>query len=150
MADKDKVIGKALYLELYSGEQRYQMLVTPDGVSSSGKNVPAVLYRRQISRTAPRRAWKTTSFPSLTLNEFGAYNLMNRDLAIESATSRVTFINNLVDRLAGNSYRVYKTPLIVEVSQADLDEVRASKTPYKILGRITRVRRALGFQDLLA
>jgi hypothetical protein len=150
MAEKDKVVGKALYLELHSGEQRYQMLVTPDGVSSAGKNVPAVLYRRQVSRTAPRRAWKTTSFPSLSLNEFGAYTLLTKELALESATSRVTYISNIVERLNSYNYRIYKTPIFVEVSQADLDDVRAAKTPYKILGRITRVRRALGFQDLLA
>jgi hypothetical protein len=150
MAEKDKVVGKALYLELHSGEQRYQMLVTPDGVSSAGKNVPAVLYRRQVSRTAPRRAWKTTSFPTLTLNEFGTYALLSKELALESATSRVAYIGNIVERLNSYNYRIYKTPIFVEVSQADLDDVRAAKTPYKVLGRITRVRRALGFQDLLA
>ena len=39
MSDKDKVIGKALYLELRSSNQTYQILITPDGASTNGKNV---------------------------------------------------------------------------------------------------------------
>ncbi len=42
-------------------------------------------------------------------------------------------------------------PIIVEVASEDLDGIRLGKTPYKVLGRITRVRKALGFsQELFA
>ena len=46
-------------------------------------------------------------------------------------------------------YKLYKQPIVVEVSQADVADIRSSKTPYKVLGRITRARKALGFGEKL-
>jgi hypothetical protein len=59
-------------------------------------------------------------------------------------------VESIFKQLSSYGYKVYKQPLVVEVSQADLEEIRYSKTPYKILGRITRVRKTLGFGELIA
>jgi hypothetical protein len=150
MADKDKVVGKALYLELRTPtEQTYQMLLTPDGVSSNGRAVPATMYRRQISKLKPRRAWKTYSLPSLPLNSFGTYDAQSRDDAAQVATQRLNYIATTLTQLESYTYRLYKSPIVVEVAQEDLESIRLSKTPYKILGRITRVRRTLGFGEYI-
>jgi hypothetical protein len=37
MSDKDKVIGKSLYIEMRSSGQTYQVLITPDGVGENGR-----------------------------------------------------------------------------------------------------------------
>jgi len=151
MADKDKVIGKALYLEFRSGSNTYQTIVTPDGMSSEGRQVPSTMYRRQISRMKPRRAWKAYALPNLTLSEFGTFKKLDASEAITGAMTRAQYIESILTRLDGASYRLYKSPIVVEVSQADIDEIRHQKTPYKILGRITRLRRQLGFgEDLFA
>jgi hypothetical protein len=150
MADKDKVIGKALYVEFRTPtNQTYQMLLTPDGVSSNGRAVPATLYRRQISKLKPRRAWKTYSLPSLPLNSFGAYDAQSRDDAAQAATQRMNYMATTLTQLESYTYRLYKSPIVVEVAQEDLESIRLSKTPYKILGRITRVRRTLGFGEFI-
>jgi hypothetical protein len=149
MADKDKVVGKALYLELRSGISTYQVLLTPDGISSNGRAVPATLYRRQISKLKPRRAWKTYSLPTLSLNAFGTYEAADKDNALQSADSRVGYMASTFSQLKSYGYTLYKQPLFIEVSQEDLESIRLSKTPYKILGRITRVRRTLGFGELI-
>lgn len=149
MAEKTKVVGKALYLELRNGTQTYQMLLTPDGVSSTGRAVPSTLYRRQISKSKPRRAWKTYSLPALPLNSFGIYETQSLDDAIQSANDRITYISTTINQLNSYSYKLYKSPILVEVAQEDLESIRLSKTPYKILGRITRVRRTLGFGELI-
>lgn len=149
MSEKDKVVGKALYTELRQGGQTYQILITPDGVSSSGKNVPAVMYRRQISRLQPRKGWKHSGLPALSLDEFGVFNKKSKDDAASIATSRLEFIASTFSQLSSYHYKVYKQPIFVEVSMEDLDGIRAGKTPYKVLGRITRVRRALGFGEEL-
>jgi hypothetical protein len=149
MADKDKVVGKALYLELRTGLQTYQMLLTPDGISSNGRAVPATMYRRQISSAKPRRAWKTYSLPSLSLNAFGTYETVEKDNALQSADSRVGYMASTFSQLKSYGYTLYKQPLLIEVSQEDLESIRLSKTPYKILGRITRVRRTLGFGEFI-
>lgn len=151
MADKDKVIGKALYLEFRSGAHTYQTIITPDGVSSEGRQVPSTMYRRQISRMKPRRAWKAYALPNLPQDAIGGFKKLEVADAVDQAKSRANFLENIVTRLDGAAYRLYKSPIVVEVSQADLDEVRHHKTPYKILGRITRLRRQLGFgEDLFA
>jgi len=150
MAEKDKVIGKALYLEFHSTGQTYQMLITPDGVSSNGRAVPATVYRRQISKLKPRRAWKTYSLPALPLNSFGAYETQSKDDATQAADTRANYIATTLTQLNSYSYKLYKSPILVEVAQEDLESIRLSKTPYKILGRITRVRRTLGFGEYIA
>lgn len=149
MAEKNKVVGKALYVEFRNGTQTYQMLITPDGVSSSGRAVPTTVYRRQISKSKPRRAWKTYSLPTLPLNAFGAYETQSLDDAKQSADSRLGYIATTLTQLSSYSYKLYKSPILVEVAQEDLESIRLSKTPYKILGRITRVRRTLGFGELI-
>ena len=149
MADKDKVVGKALYLEFRTGLQTYQMLVTPDGISSNGRPVPSTTYRRQISSAKPRRAWKTYSLPTLALNAFGTYETADKDNALQSADSRVGYMATTFTQLKSYGYALYKQPLLIEVSQEDLESIRLSKTPYKILGRITRVRRTLGFGEFI-
>ena len=99
----------------------------------------------------PRRAWKAYALPNLPLSEFGTFKKLDASEAITGAMTRAQYIENILTRLDGASYRLYKSPIVVEVSQADIDEIRHQKTPYKILGRITRLRRQLGFgEDLFA
>ncbi len=147
--EAEKVVGKALYMEFRNGSQTYQALVTPDTIASNGRAVPAVLYRRQISSSAPRKAWKTTSFPTLNLDAFGKYEARETEAAAASASARMVYVENLFTRIQSYGYFLYKAPIVVEVSQEDVEAIRLSKTPYKILGRITRVRRTLGFGEAL-
>ena len=149
MADKDKVVGKALYMEFRSSNQTYQMIITPDGLTLEGRNIPATVYRRQISSSRPRRAWKTLAFPKLPQDPSGVFNMLNVDAAKEQATSRAGYLESNIQRLHANGFTLFMKPIIVEVSQADLDDIRYAKTPYKILGRITRARKVLGFGERL-
>ena len=137
MAEKDKVIGKALYAEFRSGPQTYQLMITPDGITSGGKYAPAMVYRRQVS----------ASRPSLNVNEFGAFTTMPKDQAIETAKNRLEYTVTTINQMVSYKYQIYKLPIVVEVASEDLDGIRLGKTPYKVLGRITRVRKALGFSD---
>lgn len=149
MSEKDKVIGKAMYTELRQGSQTYQILVTPDGVSMSGKNVPSVIYRRQISAAKPRKGWKHSGLPALSIDEFGVFTKKSKDEALRIAESRLELVQSTFTQLSSYHYKVYKQPIFVEVSMEDLEGIRTGKTPYKVLGRITRVRRALGFGEEL-
>lgn len=149
MSEKDKVIGKAMYTEFRQGTQTYQVLITPDGVSMSGKNVPAVIYRRQISAAKPRKGWKHSGMPALSIDEFGVFTKKSKDDALRIAESRLELVQSTFTQLSSYHYKVYKQPIFVEVSMEDLEGIRTGKTPYKVLGRITRVRRALGFGEEL-
>lgn len=147
MVEKDKVIGKALYTEFRSGLQTYQLMITPDGVTSGGKYVPAMMYRRQVSASRPRRAWKSYSLPTINVNEFGTFSSMPKEQAIESAKHRLEFTMATINQMMTLKYQLYKLPIVVEVAAEDLDSIRLGRTPYKVLGRITRVRKALGFSE---
>jgi hypothetical protein len=59
------------------------------------------------------------------------------------------FTKSLMTQLVASGYTLYKQPIVVEVASSDLDDVRLSKTPYKILGRVTRSRRKLEFGESL-
>ena len=58
MAEKDKVIGKALYAEFRSGVQTYQLMITPDGITSGGKYVPLTV----MPTSAYSHIWLIVSF----------------------------------------------------------------------------------------
>lgn len=149
MIDKDKVVGKALYVEFRADTSTYQMIVTPDAITSDGRSIPSTVYRRQISEARPRRAWKTYSLPRLPQDATGTFTNLPVQEAKEQATSRVTYLESSLTRLKNLGYTLYMKPIIVEVSQADLSDIRQAKTPYKVLGRITRARKVLGFSEKL-
>jgi hypothetical protein len=40
---------------------------------------------------------------------------------------------------------VHKQPIVVQVSEKDLEDIAARNTPYKLIGRVLKVRRKHGF-----
>jgi hypothetical protein len=146
----NNAVGKALYLEFRQMSNTVQMLVTPEGYSLTGRYVPSTMYRRRISKSSPRTTWKqlvcantSTRTPEST---FVALSLSD---ATSHAESRMDFTKSLMTQLVASGYTLYKQPIVVEVASSDLDDVRLSKTPYKILGRVTRSRRKLEFGESL-
>ena len=85
----------------------------------------------------------------LAKDEFGNFKKYSLEDIKSVTESRLAFLETIVSRLESHSYKLFKQPLVVEVSLADLEDIRNSRTPYKVLGRITRVRKALGFGDKL-
>lgn len=144
------VAGKALYLELRSGDYTTQLILTPEGFTTSNKLVPLTLYRRRISKVQPRKTWKQISAnQSPECDSMGKIAQYSIEQATLVARDKVSFTDSLFNQLVNNGWVVYKQPIVVEVTPEDLDDVRLGKTPYKILGRITRCRRTLGFGEAL-
>jgi hypothetical protein len=53
--------------------------------------------------------------------------------------------------LTRQGFSVYKQPVIVEISNVDLDEINNDSTPYALFRRVMSARKALGFpEDLLS
>lgn len=145
------IVGKALYLEMRRGGYTTQVLMTPEGLTLNGKVVPMTCYKRRISSAEPRKSWRQVSsgFVSEKDNNTGTLFMMNTEHALATVQNRLYFVDNLFNQMIGQGYTVYKTPIAIEVTHDDLDEIRQGKTPYKILGRITRCRRTLGFGEEL-
>jgi hypothetical protein len=106
-----------------------------------------MMYRRQVSSSRPRRAWKSYSLPSINVSEFGTFNALPKNEAIDNAKMRLEFTMATINQMISYKYQLYKLPIVVEVASEDLDSIRLGRTPYKVLGRITRVRKALGFSE---
>lgn len=149
MADKDKVVGKALYVEFRADTQTMQFLLTPDAMSSDGRVVPAMLYRRQLSESRPRRAWRHHSLGNGRVSSDGIYHSLNSNELLDFVNSRLSMLSGTIEALQRFKYTVYKVPLVVEVTTEDADTLRKGATPYKILARITRSRKAAGFEESL-
>jgi hypothetical protein len=145
-----KIVGKALYLEFRRGNETQQVIFTPEGTTAGGKYVPLVSYRRKITTVNPRKTWSqmSTVFSS-ERNPDGTIVALGKEHALATVADRVGFTNNLFNQLISHGWTLYKQPIAVEVTQEDLEDVRMSKTPYKILGRITRCRRTLNFGESL-
>jgi hypothetical protein len=65
------------------------------------------------------------------------------------AKERLAFGDKLFSQIIDHGYSLRKSPIVVEIGIDDLDDICAHKTPYKILARITRSRKVLGFADAL-
>jgi hypothetical protein len=145
------VIGKALYLEFRNDGLTQQVLFTPEGITTSGKYVPLTTYRRRISALAPRKAWRqmSTAFRSETDPITNKLVPLGKEHASATIPDRVGYTDGLFAQLLNSSWQLHVKPITVEVTSDDLEDVRLGKTPYKILARITRSRRALNFGEAL-
>lgn len=144
-------IGKALYLELRKGGSTNQVIVIPEGLTTSGRYVPITTYRRRISESTPRKTWRL--FSSIFRSELDPSGEKLLQLepghAIATVPDRMGFANGLFNQLIEAGYKVYKQPFAVEMTREDMDDVYNAKTPYKVIARVTRTRKALGFEDAL-
>ena len=146
-----KVVGKALYLEFRRDGETNQVIITPEAINAAGKYVPITTYRRRISSTSPRKTWKqmSTVFKSEVDPMTNKLVALGREHALATVPDRISYTDNLFTQLINSGWALYKQPIAVEVTVEDLEDIRLSKTPYKILGRITRCRRALNFGEPL-
>lgn len=146
-----QVYGKALYLELEQAGNTsvLQLILTPDMKSPSGQHVPMALYRRRLTPTKPRATWNAYStYDKPARDVDGNFEVItSKSKAVDNAKVRLTFADKLFTQIIDHGYSLRKSPIVVEIGVDDLDDICAHKTPYKILARITRTRKVLGFAD---
>lgn len=147
MTTNSMIVGKALYLEFRYNTWTQQILITPEGLTTTNKLVPMTCYRRKISAVSPRKTWRQASSAFTLSSPEGVPAALEK--AIEVTPNLLMFTDPLFSQLESQGWKLHKQPLAVEVTREDMDDVRMSKTPYKILGRITRSRRALNFGEEL-
>lgn len=137
----NQVQGKAVYLEFIKQNTTQQVLIMPEGMSTSHKTVPITVFRRRLSAIAPRKTWKASASP------YTAVMLMapGSSSKEEVASTLLTFMHPLFHSLNANGYSLYKDPVVVEVTAEDLELTRQGKTPYKAMARVWKARKKLGF-----
>ena len=137
-------VGYALYLELEKGTMVTQVLIMPEGVSSTHREVNLSLYRRRLTQATPRRTWRQAVSParSTTLTTIATDPV---EMFRERAGNVSGFIALYLCTLAENDWKVRNTMITVEVTAEDLEDARLGKTPYKVFGRVWKVRKKIGF-----
>lgn len=150
-----EVRGKALYLEFRNQAATFQLLVHPDGVSSQNDYVPFGVFYRSLNASYPKRPWTTAKVSRTTVGprmiEAGKMlTLTDANLVISTSKKFQEHVDSIFDQLTRQGFSVYKQPVIVEISNIDLDEISSDSTPYALFRRVMSARKALGFpEDLL-
>lgn len=141
------VQGIALYGEFARSNATTQIIVTPDGFDSNGNEVQMHLIRRTVTDTSPRKQWRFSAMPPADpIHQIMAEASLGLDQGKEEyCDRRMRYASTLFDQLMRGDWTLIGEPLLIEVSKIDLDNIRAVKTPTKLLYRITQSRTAKGF-----
>lgn len=144
MLDKEKdVQGIALYAQFHKPGAMTQLLVTPDGYDETGEKVYSSLYRRIVTTDTPKKQWRSSTIRSADDVD---YDFEKADDRASFAEKRLNFATQLFDSLLSGKWELHKEPIYLEVSKKDLTDIRAVKTPTKLIYRINQSREALGFE----
>lgn len=147
------VYGRALYLELEQtgNTSVLQLIITPDMKSPSGQHIPLALYRRRLTHAKPRANWAAySSYDKPQTDADGSFTVItSKSQAVIDARAKLVFTEKLFKQIIDHGYKLRKAPIVVEIGLEDLDDLCNHKTPYKILSRVTRTRKVLGFADAL-
>ena len=147
-ATKD-VQGIALYAEFRKPGAMMQILITPDGYANDGKEVPASLYRRVTTPLTPKKQWRSSNLSWRAVSDLNGEALAN-DNKEKFVETRMSFATQLFDGIKNGGWILTNETLFIETSKKDLDDVKLSKTPNKMLYRINQTRTALGFPAEIA
>ena len=143
--DMDKAVqGVAVYAEFARNGATTQIIVTPDGHTNEGVLVPATIIRRTVTEHTPKKQWKFSRLPSATVDA-----PTNDEAKAEYADSRMKYATTLFDQLLRGDWQMVKSPVLIEASKKDYDSIYLSKTPTKMIYRISQSRVALDFPDNL-
>lgn len=158
-----EVQGVATYLEFsgYDGTSVVQMIVTPDIVTTDNKLVQPTMFRRQISKTAPRKQWRAVqllranpNYPvrnellGSIVNGFKDEGFVTKNEADLFSYERVSVFASYIKQLSSRGFTLVQSkPLYAEISKQDADSIASLKLPTKLMYRIQQVRLTNGFPD---
>ena len=144
------VYGKALYLEFTdSSNGVLQFIMTPDIIGPEGRFISQEIYRRRVSSSKPRTTWKAYNTYTKVPMDGANYIKLSNAMAQDTAKAQLSYANSLFKQILDYKYVLRNKPIVVEISVDDLDDIAAQKTPYKLLNRIMKSRKALNFPDAL-
>lgn len=155
--DKNKVLGKALYLEFRRGSYTLQLIVTPEAKDENGEFRPVTLMRRQISETHPRKSWRFDNAGNSVrairqadiIEPTGNFKTFDLADAKFKAKEALQFIKPILSQVFHQGWELQKQPVAIEFSAEDLALIRDNATPQGLIRRVLRSRDALGFDKNL-
>lgn len=138
MQDVSKAVqGIAVYAEFARNNATTQIIITPDGYGPSDKIVRMNIVRRTVTKDNPRKQWRFAMVPDAR-----SVSPANKT---EYADDRMQYAATLFDQLIAGDWKMVGKPILLETSKDDLEAVRNSKTPTKMIYRINQSRSAMGY-----
>lgn len=138
MQDVSKAVqGIAVYAEFAKSNATTQIIITPDGYGPSEKIVRMNIVRRTVTKDNPRKQWRFSMIPD-------ARDTSPHD-KIAYANDRMQYASTLFDQLIAGGWQMMGKPILLETSKDDLEAVRNSKTPTKMIYRINQSRSVNGY-----
>lgn len=140
MDTEKSVQGVGVYAEFARDNATTQVIIVPDGYNMAGKLVGSSIIRRTITTVSPKKQWKFSRLASTEVTSFADDS--GRDKYVED---RMKYASTLFDQLLRGEWQMVKQPILIEVSKKDYDAINESKTPTKMIYRISQSRLALDF-----
>jgi len=141
-----EVQGVGIYAEFARSGATTQIIITPDGYDNEGSQVRMNVIRRTVTTTNPRKQWRFSALPEGSEEVIRSVATDATDEAKEAyCDERMRYASALFDQIMRGDWVLINDPILVEVSKTDLDVVRQSKTPTKLIYRINQSRTAKGY-----
>jgi hypothetical protein len=145
--DSNSVAGRALYLEFSHSSTAYQMLLVPGGAAASGNLAGFTVYRRQMNPGATRKSWRVARASSVT--PLSLHDVHAKETVTSYARDVITVAtDSVMQQFVNRGWQLCKEPIVVEMTKTDYDSVLMGRIPYKVMGRVAKVRKRLGFVDI--
>ena len=97
----------------------------------------------------PKKQWRSSNLSWRAVSDLNGEALAN-DAKEKFTETRMSFAVQLFDGIKNGGWTLTKDTLFIETSKKDLDDVKLSKTPNKLMYRINQTRDALGFPAEIA
>jgi hypothetical protein len=149
--NKKDVAGKALYVEFRKEGYTYQFILTPEA-NFNGQFYPVHFVRRNMNAWQARKNWSIDSTRHLVAppsDAMGDFSQASKEEADEASLLKLQFVKTTLSDLFYKEWKVFQTPIAVEVTYEDLDIIAQKKTPQALIRRIQRSRVHFGFGEEL-
>jgi hypothetical protein len=140
MDTEKSVQGVGLYAEFSRENATTQVIIVPDGYNTAGGLVKSSIIRRTITTHTPKKQWKFTKLSNSEI--VSPADEAEREQYVDD---RMTYATTLFDQLLRGEWELIKQPVLIEVSKKDYDSIHLTKTPTKMIYRVSQSRIALDF-----
>lgn len=141
-------VGTAVLFEFRRDGKTTQHIVTPESANpANGQIVPVNLVTRQLSATEPRRSWKIREASVVSKGDTYGHIVPISDPgeAMREGASRAQFLITFFEGLSLGGWKLYKTPVAIEMTGDDVAEIAEHKTPQALIRRMVNARLEAGF-----
>lgn len=152
-----EVLGTGVYLEarrIHNGTTYTAQIIFLPEVVAGVSRTPMTMIHRRLTSAFPKKTWKQymsgTTAPKALLTTPAMEAPTPRDSRDIAAEQVASFALKHMQTLAKAEYKAVGEPAYFQYTREDAEAVRIGKTPYKVIGRINKLRKEFKYpEDLI-